>query len=142
MTHRADKIAGLMFVALGLLLYFFIIPEQTDPASSMSFLAPATVPKFVASVLALMGAHLLWKPSSINKTAWKNLPRAALILAIILSGVMLMSWWGFIMAAPALALMLVWQMGERRPLWVGLTVILMPILVWLLVVFVLDRVLP
>ena len=89
-----------------------------------------------------MGVHLLWKPNPVNKTALQNLPQAALIVAIILSGVTLMSWWGFMIAAPALALMLVWQMGERRPLWAGLTVVLVPLLIWLLVVFLLDRVLP
>tara|TARA_B100000795_G_scaffold209419_1_gene162980 strand:- start:2369 stop:2797 length:429 start_codon:yes stop_codon:yes gene_type:complete len=142
MTYRPDKIAGLILVILGLLLYFVIIPQQTDAASNMSFVAPATVPQFIAFLLGLMGVHLLWKPNPVNKTALQNLPQAALIVAIILSGVTLMSWWGFMIAAPALALMLVWQMGERRPLWAGLTVVLVPLLIWLLVVFLLDRVLP
>lgn len=142
MIHTTDRVAGLLFVAFGLLLYFLVIPVQTEPAEANAFVAPATVPNGIAWLLVVLGVWLFIKPTVVTTEAWKNLPRAVLFLAVITGGVALMEWFGFVIVAPVLGITLVWLMGERRPVWIGLAVLVMPALIWLLIVPVLDRVLP
>lgn len=142
MIHTADRVAGLLFVGFGLLLYFFVIPAQTEPAEATAFVGPASVPNSIAWLLVLLGAWLFVKPTIVTAQAWQSLPRAALFLAVITCGAALMAWFGFVIVSPLLVLAMIWLMGERRPLWLGLTVLVMPALIWLLVVPLLDRVLP
>ena len=142
MNLAADRIAGLGFIVFGLLLYFMIIPAQTEPAEAGVFVAAATVPNTTAWLLALLGVLLCLNPSGSDQSAAKTVPRAALFLAIIVIGVALMSKFGFIWVSAPLVLALIWTMGERRVIWLAVTVVLVPASIWVLVVPVLGRVLP
>ena len=106
MIHTADRVAGLFFVAFGLLLYFIVIPAQTEPAEASAFVAPATVPNGIAWLLVVLGAWLVGKPTIVTSEAWVSLPRAALFLAVITGGIVLMQWFSFLMIAPVIALVL------------------------------------
>ena len=62
-----------------------------------------------------------------------------LYLAVIAAGLFVMSFFGFVIVAPLLALAIMLLFGERRPLWLALGSLAMPAVIWFLVVQVLGR---
>ena len=141
MSHFADRVGGAFFIVFGLVLYFAVIPAQTEPAES-GWIFPDTVPNAIAWLLCILGGWLLLSPSIVEAKAWRTFPRSTLFLILIVGGTILMDYAGFVWVAPFLAMCLMWLMGERRKLWLGLGVLMIPALIWVLVVPVLERVLP
>ncbi len=62
--------------------------------------------------------------------------------ALLAAGIYTMSLFGFEYVAPVLALALMLMIGERRPLWLVLGTVVMPLIIWFLVTFALGRALP
>lgn len=141
MGTMADRGSGLFFMALGLAMYFWVIPNYIETVEGGN-LSPSTLPNIISIVLAISGAVLVLKPTTHQIRNPVLMAKTGLYVVLLAGGVYAMSWFGFEYVAPVLALAIMWLIGERRPLWLGLGVIAMPVTIWFLVTQILGRALP
>lgn len=141
MTFLADRAAGGFFLVFGLLLYFAVIPANVEEVEG-GWVLPSTIPNVIAIILAVCGAALMLKPKAHRVQSPQEFLFAGLYFVLLAAGLLLMSYVGFVYAAPALALVIMLLIGERRPLWLGAGVALLPAAIWFLVAQVLERALP
>lgn len=141
MGTYADRISGLFFMALGLAMYFWVNPNYIETVDGGN-LSPDTLPNIISIILALAGAFVVIKPTKHQVRNPVLMAKTGLYIALLTAGIWAMSRFGFEYVAPVLALAIMWFIGERRPLWLGLGVIVMPAVIWFLVTQLLDRALP
>jgi len=135
------RLHGIVFVCVGLLLYFYLIPAQTE-AIAYGWTKPQTIPNLVAVVITLCGALLVMKPPPQTDVDVAGFARAAFFLAVLAAGVALIAYVGFVPIAPCLALAIMLLVGERRPGWLAGGVIGIPLIIWLVAEVLLGRSLP
>lgn len=137
----ANRISGLAVALVGLALYFLIIPANTETVD-YGWIRPQTLPNICALLLAGAGVvHALF-PSGSIEVDWRAVPRALLFVAVAVAGWWAMSFGGFRLAAPALVLATMLLVGERRWYWLLAGTIALPMIIWITVVLLLDRILP
>ncbi|MGB7302132.1 MAG: tripartite tricarboxylate transporter TctB family protein [Burkholderiaceae bacterium] len=145
MLNFTDRLVGLFFCALALLLVFVIVPSQTEVVDS-GWMRPQTVPILMATIIGLCGLALVVMPGNAltppAATDWPAFGRAGAYLLGLLASLWLIGRVGFAWASPAIALAIMLSMGERRTLWLFLGAAAMPMLIWLAIVGLLDRPLP
>ncbi|MDQ2091357.1 tripartite tricarboxylate transporter TctB family protein [Marimonas arenosa] len=141
MSTLADRISGLFFLLFGLAMYLWINPNFIETVDSRN-IAPSTLPNIVSIVIAASGAFLTLKPTQHQVRNPILMAKTGLYVGLLTAGIYAMSWFGFEYVAPVLALAIMWLIGERRPLWLGLGVVAMPAIIWFLVTQVLGRALP
>ena len=138
MSPQTDRIVGLTLTILGLLLLFVIFPIAIEDIEGGS-IQPNTLPNALAGLLAVCGLILALRPGQLSKREPQELVMVVLYLAVIAAGLFVMSFFGFVIVAPLLALAIMLLFGERRPLWLALGSLGMPAAIWFLVVQVLER---
>jgi putative tricarboxylic transport membrane protein len=136
-----NRFSGCFIICLGLLLYFFIIPYDTEVVD-YGRVRPQTVPSAMAWILIVAGAILAIEPSGETNFDPRGAARAGLFLAIVAAGVYSISYVGFIFVSPVLALVIMLLMGERRFLWLALGAFGTPSVIWIVVAVLLGRPLP
>lgn len=141
MGTMPDRISGLFFMALGLAMYFWINPTYIETVEGGN-LSPDTLPNIISIILAISGAFVLIKPTNHRIRDPALMAKTGLYVALLTTGLWAMSWFGFEYVAPVLALAIIWLIGERRPLWIALGVVVMPAIIWFLVTQLLGRALP
>ncbi|MDQ2095567.1 tripartite tricarboxylate transporter TctB family protein [Rhodalgimonas zhirmunskyi] len=141
MNTMADRVSGLFFMALGLAMYFWINPNYIETVDGGN-ISPATLPNIISIILAIAGAFIAIKPTDHQLRNPILMAKTGLYVALLTAGIWAMSWFGFEYVAPVLALAIMWLIGERRPLWLGLGVVAMPAIIWFLVTQLLGRALP
>ncbi len=141
MSTSADRISGIFFMLFGLAMYFHVNPNYIETADGGN-LSPDTVPNVVSIVIVVCGVFLALKPTKHRTRSPRTMAITGFYVAILIAGLYAMSWVGFEFVAPVLALTIMWAIGERRPLWLGLGVVVMPAVIWFLVTQVLGRALP
>lgn len=133
--------SGLVVAVAGAILFFWIIPNYTEPADS-GWLKPATLPNITSIIIIIAGAIHFIFPTGKAEFDVAFSKRVGLFFVISSIGLYLMSVIGFILAAPLLVFVLMMIIGERRPLWLVSGIILLPALIWFCVDFLLNRPLP
>jgi len=141
MGMNADRFSGAFFLVLGLAMYFYVIPNYVEHVDEGN-IAPATMPNIISLILAFCGAVLVLKPTDFQMRDPALMAKTGLYVAVLVAGIWAMSKFGFEYVAPVLALAIMWFIGERRPLWLVLGVIVMPAIIWFLVTQTLGRGLP
>lgn len=141
MTNITDRVTGAFFLVLGALLYFAVIPAQIDNGSG-SWVLPATIPNAVSIIMAVCGLLLMLKPTDQRKPNTQDLIFATIYFVLLAFGLFAMSYAGFVYTAPFIALIIMLLIGERRPVWLGIGVIGLPVIIWVLVAEILERPLP
>lgn len=141
MGISADRVSGAFFLLLGLALFFLIIPAQVETPDGGN-LAPETVPKYIAIVIAVCGALMVIKPTEHQTQDLRAFMLTGAYTGVLAIGIYAMSLFGFEYVAPVLSLAIMLMIGERRPLWLVAGVIVMPLLIWFLVTYPLGRSLP
>lgn len=141
MAMSADRLSGTFFLLFGLVLYFLIIPVYVETTEG-SNLSPNTVPNVIAIVIAIGGAMLVLKPTDQKIQSLRSFLITGAYVAVLCLGIYTMSIFGFEYVAPPLAFVIMWMIGERRPLWFGIGVVVMPAVIWFLVTYALGRALP
>ncbi len=141
MAVSADRASGAFFLLFGLAMYFYVNPVYIETVDGGN-LAPNKVPNIVSIIVAVCGAFLTLKPTAHQVRNPILMVKTGLYVGLLVAGIYAMSWFGFEYVAPILALAIMWMIGERRPLWLGLGVVGMPVLIWFLVTQVLERALP
>jgi len=139
MTLSLNRWTGIACSVFGLCLILFIIPDQVD-AIEDSGIQPTTIPKATAWIILVAGAiHALF-PTGDTTFDKEETVRAAIYLAIVGGGVFAMSQVGFEYVAPVMILAIMAVMGERR--WYVLWTIALPVGIWAMLEFWLNRPLP
>lgn len=141
MSTLSDRISGLFFMVMGLAMYFWINPNYIETVEGGN-LSPNTLPNIISIILTIAGAFVAIKPTTHRLRNPVLMAKTGLYVALLTAGIWAMSWVGFEFVAPVLALAIMWLIGERRPLWLGLGVVAMPALIWFLVTQLLGRALP
>jgi len=136
-----NRMSGLFFALSGALLILWLTPNYTE-TSDFGWLKPATLPNILSVIMILAGLLQTFAPTGKAELDWPLTLRFSLIFALCLLALLLMKYFSFILVAPTLALVITLLIGERRPLWMFVGIILMPTTLWALVVFVLERSLP
>jgi putative tricarboxylic transport membrane protein len=133
--------SGLVIALAGMLLLFWIIPNHTETVD-FGWLRPATLPSIMSIIMVITGLLHFIIPTGKAELDGALTLRFTLIFVLCLGALFLMRHIGFIYVAPALALIVMLMIGERRPLWLFTGIILAPVSLWAVVVFVLKRSLP
>lgn len=141
MDNVLNRLSGLFFVLFGALLYFVVIPYDTEIVD-YGWVRPQTVPNAMAWLIAIAGMVQLVRPSGNTSPDIAKVFPAGLHIIILAAGVFAISHFGFRLVSPVLALIIMLVVGERRPLWLGLGVIGIPVLIWIVVAVLLGRPLP
>ena len=141
MGWSADRASGAFFFLFGLALLFIVHPNYIETPDGGS-ISPERVPNIIAMVIAGGGALLVFKPTEHQMRDPRAMAITGLYVGVLVLGLYAMSWLGFEIVGPLLAFVIMWFIGERRPLWLILGVVVMPALIWFLVTEVLGRALP
>lgn len=136
-----NRALGLVIALLGTTLILGIIPAQAEDIGRGA-LSPRDFPIFAAGVMVVFGLVQAIYPTGENRYDLTEMGRAALVVGAGLLTLLLMTRFGYIAAAPALAAALMLFAGERRPLWLAVGVVAMPGVIWTLFEVVLRRPLP
>jgi len=137
-----NRLSGLAVAIFGLLLLFVIIPANTEIVDDYGWIRPQTLPDACAVLLIVFGALQAALPSGEIRMRPRETVRALLFAAV--AGVALwgMAKFGFLLAAPVLALAVMLLVGERRPGWLAAGAVALPAVIWTAVVVLLERTLP
>ena len=141
MSNSADRWTGAFFLLFGLAMFFLVIPVYVEDAQGGN-LSPRTMPNVIAWVIAVCGGFLVIKPTTHQAPDGRFFAQVAAYVAVLGAAIYAMSLVGFIYVAPVLALVIMLMIGERRLLWLGIGVVLMPAAIWFLVTQLLERGLP
>ncbi|SFR13306.1 tripartite tricarboxylate transporter TctB family protein [Poseidonocella sedimentorum] len=141
MRSRTDRLSGAFFLVFGLALFFLVIPEYVEDPQGGN-LSPRTMPYVTAWVLAVCGGLLMLRPTNHAAPDAGFFLKAAAYVVVLGGSIYAMSLVGFLYVSPVLALIVMLMIGERRPLWLGVGVVLMPAAIWFLVTQLLERGLP
>lgn len=141
MSANADRATGAFFAFAGLALYVFVIPVSVEQVAS-GWLLPQTLPNALVLILAACGIALVLRPGASKLSSGARFLKSALYLAVLAAGLYTMSALGFVATGPAIALVIMLAMGERRPFWIALGVVAVPAVIWVVVVVLLERSLP
>ena len=140
-----NTITGAVYLALGLFLVFVLIPVGIDEPGNVEFavLAPSYWPRVICSVLAVLGAGMLvryWmnmRGGAANGEANVSQLNGLLLwrVGVVIAGTFVLYYLleplGFVLTGTlALALLLLFA-GERRPLYLALISIGVPMLLYL-----------
>lgn len=138
----ADRISGLVFLVMAVVMLTAIIPEFVETAEG-GVIQPATLPALLSWVMAGCGVWMVLRPSR-SEAGFRAPParqmRAAGLYALVLcGGVVLIGKVGFLLVAPFLALAIMMMIGERRWAWLGAGVVAVPAAIWVFVALLLGR---
>jgi len=136
-----NRLLGLFFAAFGLVLLFWVIPAQTEVIQS-GWMRPRTLPNVTAALIAIAGVMLAVRPRGAVAFEWRSAGRAALYLSVVAAGLWLIDLFGFELVGPPMALAMMLLIGERRPFWLVVGAVGVPLALWLVVPVLLDRPLP
>ena len=141
MPYSADRVSGVFFLLFGLAMFFLVVPNYVETVTG-SNLAPKTLPNAISIVIAFGGAILAIKPTNYQTQSLRGFVVTGAYSLLLAVSIYAMSWFGFEYIAPVLALSMMWMIGERRPLWLGIGTVVVPLLIWFLVTYALGRALP
>jgi len=139
--QNTDRMTGGFFLVFGIVLYFAIIPNNVSDMEG-GWILPTTIPNATAVLMALCGGVLVVKPTVQDIQSPKEFMRAGFYFALLVLGLWAMSYVRFVYAGPAIALVLMGLIGERRPVWIVTSVVILPAAIWFLVTVILERSLP
>lgn len=136
-----NRISGLVVLIVGILLFYWIIPYQTETMES-GWVKPTTLPRITAIIMIIAGLiHFIFPKGKVDFKVKFSL-RVGLFFVISAIGLYLMDRFGFVLIAPALILVIMILIGERRPVWLISGIILLPSIIWCCVDLLLDKPLP
>lgn len=141
MGMNADRVSGAFFMLFGLAMYFYVVPNYVESVDEGN-IAPATLPNIISIILAFSGAVLMVKPTDFRVRNPVLMAKTGFFVALLTAGIFAISWFGFEYVAPVLAFAIMWLIGERRPFWLVLGVIVVPTIIWFMVTQLLGRGLP
>ncbi|AUQ52482.1 Tripartite tricarboxylate transporter TctB family protein (plasmid) [Phaeobacter inhibens] len=141
MAFSSDRVSGLFFFIAGLLCYFYVIPTFVESANSGS-LHPDTFPNALSLLIAICGIILAVNPTNHRLHSTRDMLMSAVYFSLICAALFAMTFFGYVVVSPFLAILLMLLIGERRPVWLFSGVVIMPATIWFIVEVLLERGLP
>lgn len=137
----ANRISGLAVALFGLVLITWIIPANTETVER-GWMRPQTIPDTCAVLLIALGViHAVFPTGKVIMRPKETL-RAIGYAIVALLALWAMDRFGFLIAAPVFALVIMLLVGEKRPVWLAAGAVALPITIWVTVVVLLGRTLP
>lgn len=136
-----NRLSGLFIALFGVLLLIWVIPNHTETAD-YGWLRPATLPNIMSICMIILGLFHFVFPTGKAELDGALTLRFLLIFLLCLVALLLIKYIGFVFVAPGLAMIVMFLIGERRPKWLLTGIIIIPVSLWAIVVFVLERPLP
>jgi hypothetical protein len=148
--RKAELIAGIIVLVFGLVLIFWIIPDQSERVSDVS-IQPAVYPLIAAWAMVGFSAVLIAgrltlltsqgesRPGPFDAAAWLHL---VFMLAILLAALLAFAYLGFIVGGIALVAALMLYMGARNPVVLVGIAVGIPLVIWAFFELLLERSLP
>ena len=136
--RRADIISAALLVAFGLAVIFFVIPIWVPGHGAGNYGLRAQDAPYLTMFLATgLSAYFLLRrlffdrsddeQAPITRDSWLFLLMVGAVLVITL---VLLQTIGILAGGPFVVAVLMYMMGERRPLAIAGTAVLAPVLVW------------
>lgn len=135
--RRADIISAALLVAFGLLVIFVVIPIWVPGHEGGNYgLLAQDAPYLTMVVTTGLALYFLVRrvffdhsdeAAPISAQSWAFLALAAVVLGVTL---LLMEFVGVLAGGPFVVAVLMFMMGERRPLVIGVTAVAAPVAVW------------
>ena len=135
--RRADIISAALLVAFGLLVIFVVIPIWVPGHQGGNYgLMAQDAPYLTMTVATGLALFFLVRrlfidhsdePVPIPRQSWGFL---ALIAVVLIATLVLLEFVGMLAGGPFVVAVMMYLMGERRLLAIGLTAVLAPLAVW------------
>lgn len=136
--RRADIISAAVLVAFGLLVIFVVIPiwvpghEEGNYGLRAQDAPYLTIIVATGLALVLLVRRLFFDRGGgervpIPRESWAFL---ALVAVLLVATLFLLEYVGILAGGPFIVAAMMFVMGERRPLAIGLTAVLAPLAVW------------
>ena len=135
-----NRMSGVLVSFFGIVLLFYIIPNQTE-SIDYGWLKAATLPSIAAVIIILSGLLHAVFPRGELELELASALRALLFFFIGILGLWAMTI-SYMVAAPLLMLVLMWVIGERRWQWLVTGVAVLPACIWFCIDYLLKRPLP
>jgi putative tricarboxylic transport membrane protein len=137
--HRASGIFFLIFAAA---MYWLVIPAQTHVVYPDGSIPPAVLPTFYSLLIGAFASIVALQSDGETDFDMVQMVKVAAFFLLTTAGVWSMKHLGFEYVAPVMAGLLLWVVGERRPLWLILGAFVSPLLLWAFFEIALGRLLP
>lgn len=142
MSFSLDRILGGAAVLLGGFLLLYMIPANVTSVPGSVF-SPSLFPNIAAwMILGLGVVMILSAPTHVDLPPLREVLRLLLVDGLALATLFLMERIGYIPASIALMIAVTLMVYERRPVWIVVTVLAMPLGIWTMFVVILNRPLP
>ncbi|NQV55324.1 MAG: tripartite tricarboxylate transporter TctB family protein [Rhodospirillales bacterium] len=136
-----SRILGLASALIGAGFLFLLIPAQTETISRGA-LSPGTFPSVAASLIIVAGLVQWLRPTGTAIFEGERMLRAVAVIAACLAATFAFEFFGYMVIAPVLVVVLMFLTGERRWFWIGIGFAVFPALIWAIFEIVLRRPLP
>lgn len=136
-----NRLSGIAFVVLGFLLFLVIIPMQTEVVD-YGWMRPQTIPNACAWGLIILGLVQAIFPTGTISPNLRETLRVSMFAILTVCALWAMDEFGYLVTAPAFAALIMLIVGERRPGWLAVGILVVPVAIWLTVVPLLERTLP
>ena len=141
MSDYLNRLPGAAVALAGLFLVLVLIPDHTEPVD-YGWVRPQTMPMVCGVALFLLGVVQAVRPAGRVDLNARDAGRAALFFVLTMGALFVMSRFGYLAGAAALAFLVMVTVGERRIGWIALGAIVAPAAIWTMAVPLLDRTLP
>lgn len=137
-----DRISGALVALAGLWLLTYGI-DQHVASNGLESPSPQLFPRIGAWILLIFGvAQVVATRSGASLPTGRVLGRYLLVSAMLIGMVWIMEWFGFVIGAMVMLAGLMLLVYERRPLWLAVAVVAVPVSIWLIFEILLERPLP
>ena len=137
-----ERFLGGITVLCGVLLLLYGIPAHVDDVET-AIMSPRVFPQIAAWIFVIAGSvQFLFVKSKLKLPTRREFIRVLVVCGLILAMTYLMDKFGYLVGAVSMMAVIMYMVYERRPLWLGIGIIIVPIAIWILFVIVLKRPLP
>jgi len=133
-----DRFSGAFIALVGLMLLYVLIPLGVEDIYAIG-LTPKTFPVCLSWLLVIAGCLQCILSNKSTIVIPRGLSRVAFLCGVLGVTIYIATLTRFILIAPFLALILMYFMNERRPVWLAIGVVIAPLVIWLVVGVLLGR---
>ena len=138
---HGDRVFGLCVLAFGVLLLLVLIPAEV--ASGRGYTDPGRFPRIAAYLFIGLGAlHAATAAPGIDLPSPREAVRLVLVFALALLACWVLRPLGYLVTTVALMAALTLMVFERRPVWIVVTTLAVPLALYAFFVMLLERPLP
>lgn len=136
-----SRISSLILIIFSTIMYFFVIPVQTQKPVFAGYVSTETFPNMMVIGIALFALLQIFEKNQTDQMDNTIIFKSLFIIAVGILGAYLMSKFGFLIVAPLLSVFIMFFAGERRLPLLTLGCIV-PMILWYCSVVLLDMPLP